>query len=355
MVKFFQLKELGAQNEALPPPIKVTVTKAKPASWYRHIGAIGTLVALQGVDVTTEVGGIVSKINFQSGQKIKSGELLLLLSDEVETSAVSTAKAQLAAAESQYQRTLSLKGKKFVSEFELDEISSNLDIAKAALESAEASLKKKSIKAPFGGILGIKNVDEGDYIAPGTKIVSLQSIDKLYLDFTLPEQFYNEVKKGQSVKFKVRSFPNQVFNGKVDAWDPILHATTRNVNVRAIADNPQARLAPGMFAEITVTSDTKAEVQTVPETAIFYNIYGEAVYVLKPAAEKKSDASGSAKKTYILEARKVEVLYRENNLAGVSKGLASGELVVTSGQLKLYPSLKVQITEDVAPFKLEAK
>ena len=341
-IKYRQIQELILQSSVPKAPVKVEAAQVKTRKWPRRLKAIGSLKSLQGVELSSEVGGVVRKINFRSGQKVKAGEILLELNDELELAQIKTARARLSAAQSRHRRTKKLKGKKYVSEFELDEVISALNVARAELASAEASLAKRSITAPFAGILGIKNVDKGDYISPGVNIVSLQSIDKLYLDFTLPEQFYHEVKKGQTVWFKVKSDPDKTFSGKVSVWDPILHDTTRNLNVRAIVDNAASQLAPGMFAQIVLETDIQTEVMAVPETAIFYNIYGESVYVL---AKDKDNAK--SQETYILESRQVKVLYRKDGMAGITKGLHSKDMVVTSGQLKLYPGLDVAIANNV--------
>ncbi len=340
-----------AQSSTAPPATNVSVAEAKPEKWNDRIKAIGSLVAYQGVDLTSEVSGIVNKINFKSGQQVKSGDVLLSLNGDIELSAVNAAKAQRLSAKSQYKRTKKLKGKKFVSEFELDDIRSKLDVAESSLQQAVVALDKKTIKAPFSGNLGITNVDVGDYVFPGNKIVTLQDVDKLYLDFNLPERFYKDIIKGQTVRFEVRSYPEQIFEGKVIAWDPMLHATTRNVKLRALVENQDKKLAPGMFAEINLVSNKQKSVLVIPETAVFYNIYGEAVYVLSKPKSKDDTANTpdnekNKKQEYILESSKVEVLYRQDGVAGVIKGLMPQDLVVTSGQLKLYPGLKVHIGKE---------
>jgi membrane fusion protein (multidrug efflux system) len=207
------------------------------------------------------------------------------------------------------------------------------------------AIKKRTINAPFSGQLGIRQVDEGEYIAPGIYLVTLQSIDSLYLDFTLPERNFNDLAVGQSLYFSVSSYPDTLFEGSIQAWDPSLDDNTRTVSARALVDNKDRRLAPGMFAEINVQSANNVSVVTVPETAIFYNIYGEAVYILEESEAKDGGVE------YILAAKQVKVLYRANDVAGIVTGLAAGEQVVTSGQLKLYPSLKVVATDDPPPYQ----
>ncbi len=345
--KFLQLEMMTAQGSVAPPPISVTVAEAIPAQWNKRIKAIGTLIAYQGVNISSEVSGIVTSINFESGQEVKKGKLLIVLDNQTEVASLQSAKAQFEVDNNRYQRFIQLKDENFVTGNVLDEQISLVDISKSQISIAEAALAKKSIVAPFSGKLGIRQVDLGEYIAPGTNMVTLQSVDRLLLDFTLPESNFRNLAVGQSVSFDVRSYPNRSFTGKITAWDPILDENTRNVNIRAEVDNEKRFLAPGMFAEILVSGTRKIPVLTIPETSIFYNIYGEAVYVLeKPEATESSPAPA-----YILAARQVDVAYRVEGVAGIKAGIKAGDLVVTAGQLKLYPSLQVAIVDDVPEFE----
>ncbi len=342
-VKYGQIQVMMAQGSVPPPPISVTIAEAKAEQWNKRIMAIGTLVASQGVDISSEVGGIVRKINFESGKSVKSGTLLLQLDNQTEVASLKSAQAQYESDNSQYQRLLKLKNQSFVTKNDLDTQAGLVDIAKSQIGVARAALEKKSITASFSGQLGIRQVDVGEYIAPGTPIVSLQSVDKLLLDFTLPESNFNELAVGQTIDFKVRSYPDRTFLAKIKAWNPMLDENTRNVTIRAEVNNRQRQLAPGMFAEMEVTSTRKVSVLSLPETAVFYNIYGEAVYVL----EKQGATENDPQPDYRLAARQVKVAYRSKGEVGISQGINKGDLVVTAGQLKLYPSLKVAIVRDV--------
>jgi len=346
-VKYGQIQGMIAQGSIPPPPISVTVAEARTEKWNKRIMAIGTLVASQGVDISSEVGGIVRQINFKSGQEVQESTLLLQLDDQTEIASLNSAKAQYLSDNSQYQRLLKLKNQSFVTKNDLDTQAGLVDIARSQIGVAEAALEKKGITAPFSGKLGIRQVDVGEYLAPGTPVVTLQSVDKLLLDFTLPESNFKDLAVGQSIDFKVRSYPEKTFKAKISAWNPMLDEDTRNVTIRAEVNNKQRQLAPGMFAEMQVTSTKRMTVLNVPETAIFYNIYGEAVYVL----ENQKDSGGEDNPDYRLAARQVKVAYRTNGQAGVSEGLAEGDLVVTAGQLKLYPSLKVTIVDDVPDYQ----
>jgi len=342
-IKLGQFEVMSAQGSIPPPPISVTVAEAKPTQWQKRILAIGTLVASQGVDISSEIGGIVRSINFASGEEVKAGKLLLQLDNQTEIASLESTKAQYESDNSQYQRLLKLKNQSFVTKNDLDTQAGLVEVARSQIAVAEAALAKKSISAPFSGKLGIRLVDVGEYLAPGTPIVSLQSLDKLLLDFTLPESNFRELAVGQPITFKVRSYPDKIFKARVKAWNPKLDESTRNITIQAEVDNRKRELAPGMFAEMEVTSTQSVDVLRVPETAIFYNIYGEAVYVLEKPEATEEDPDPA----YRLAARQVKVAFRDQGNAGITQGIKAGDLVVTAGQLKLYPSLKVAIVDDI--------
>jgi len=345
--KYLQIQQQIAQGSQAQPPISVTVATAEAAQWQRRVRAIGSLVAFQGVDVTTEVSGVITSINFDSGNRIEAGTLLVELDNRTEMANLEAAQARLASDSSQYQRLLKLKDQSFVTSNDVDTQAALVDISEAEVRVAEVALAKKRIYAPFSGKLGIRQVDLGEYVAPGDNIVTLLSLDRLYLDFTLPEANFNDLVNKQVVEFKVRSYPDKVFNATVEAWNPQLDVNTRNVAIRAVVKNDDGLLAPGMFADINLFSQRRQAVVTVPETAVFYNIYGEAVYVLETAPDSES----TGEPDYRLAARQIDVLYRREGIAGVSSGLEAGDMVVTSGQLKLFPSLRVSIVDDVPDYQ----
>ena len=349
--KYLQIQQQIAQGGQVPPPISVTVASAEAAMWESRVTAIGSLVAFQGVNVTTEVSGVITSITFDSGNAIAKNKLLVELDNRTEMANLEAVRARLASDSSQYKRLLKLKDQSFVTQNDIDSQAALVDISQADVRIAQVALDKKRIYSPFSGKLGIRQVDLGQYVAPGDNIVTLLSLERLYLDFTLPEANFNDLVDDQSLAFKVRSYPDQLFKAQVEAWNPQLDVNTRNVSIRAIVDNRKGLLAPGMFADISLNSQRKSPVLTVPETSIFYNIYGEAVYVL----ELQSPTDTSTEPDYRLAARQINVLYRRDQIAGVRSGLKAGDIVVTSGQLKLYPSLRVSIVDDVADFPSTAQ
>lgn len=352
--KYLQIGVLTAQGSIAPPPISVTVASAESAEWNRRIKAVGTLVASQGVDLSIEVAGIVKSIHFDSGQEVKKGTLLLELNNQSELATLGQAQAKFNSDNSQYQRLLKLKDQSFVTRNDIDTQTALVDISQAQISVAQVALSKKNINAPFSGKLGIRLIDIGEYITPGTSLVTLQSVDKLLLDFTLPESNFNDLAVGQKIRFRVRSFADKSFTAEVKAWSPVLDENTRNITIQAEVDNKKRQLAPGMFAEMEVNSAQKIAVITLPETAIFYNIYGEAVYVLEKQPQSVDENIGESTDDapdYRLAARQVRVAYRSNGEVGIISGIDAGDLAVTSGQLKLYPSLRVAIVDDPPEYK----
>jgi len=345
--KFLQIQALDAQANQAPAAISVTVATAEKAQWKRQIIAIGTLVASQSVDITSEVAGVVRSIKFQSGEEISKMALMVELDNRSEMAALALAKTRFNADQRQHKRLLKLKDQAFVTQTDIDAQAALVEVAEARINVAKAELSKKSLYAPFSGKLGIRQVDIGEYIAPGTTVVSLQTLDNLFLDFTLPERNFKDLAVGQSISFKVRSYPDRNFKARVQTWNPELDASTRNISIRATVNNRKRLLAPGMFAQMKVGSKQRQAVVTLPETSIFYNIYGEAVYVL----EESDTTDAALAPDYRLAARQVQVAYRNNGVVGISDGVDAGDIVVTSGQLKLYPSLRVVIVDDVPEFK----
>jgi membrane fusion protein (multidrug efflux system) len=345
--KYLQIQQKIAQGSLVPPPISVTVATAGADQWIRKVRAIGSLVPFQGVRVTTESSGVITRIDFDSGIRIKKGALLVELDNRTEMANLEATRARLESENSQYQRLLKLKGQSFVTNNDVDTQAALVDIAEAEVRIAQVALAKKRIYAPFSGKLGIRQVDLGQYVVPSDNIVALLSLKRLYLDFTLPEINFNDLVIDQSLEFEVRSFPERRFIARVEAWNPQLDVNTRNVTIRAVVDNQEGLLAPGMFTDISLLSQRKEAVVTVPETAVFYNIYGEAAYILEkpPATDTDPDPD------YRLAARQIDVLYRHDGVAGVRSGLEPGDIVVTAGQLKLYPSLRVAIVDDVPEYQ----
>jgi len=330
------------------PPVSVAVATAAERPWQLRLPSVGTLKALQGVNLSLEVAGTVKDVQFESGQKVRAGQPLVQLDSAVESALLETAQADLGLAQLDYGRGSQLVGSQAISKGEFDRLSAQLQKNKATVNQLKASLAKKHIVAPFSGTIGIRQVDVGDYLASGTVIATLQDISSLYVDFYIPEHAVPKVALGQAVQVEVSAYPGEQFPGSVSAINPKVENSTRNVLVRATLANPNGKLLPGMFTSLDVLLPNPAPQVVVPEGAITYTLYGNSVYAV---AEKKTDGGevekdASGKPVLIAERRFVETGERRGGLVLVTKGLNAGEQVVSAGQLKLDNGTPIAISPD---------
>lgn len=315
-----------------PPAATVASTAVSTENWQSSVPAVGTLSAIQGVEVSSEVAGIIDSIGFDSGASLKQGALLVQLDAATELADLRALEAQLNLARLDYERATGLALRTALSQAQLDRARSQLDSLAAQADAQRATINRKSIRAPFGGVLGIRKVDVGEYLAPGTPIVSLQRLDVLYLDFNVPERYLQQVLQGQTVMLSTAAYPDREFTGTISAISPRVDDKTRNIQVRAIVPNEETLLRPGMFAKVTILSGDKESVLTLPRTAISFYPYGDSVFVIL------GDGEGmTAERRHVTTGRvrdgKVEVL----------TGVSSGDKVVNAGQLKLRSGQPVVI------------
>ena len=330
------------------PPVTVSTEVAKAESWPPKIPAIGTLRAVQGVDVSSEVGGIVQKINFDSGQLVSEGTVLVQLDDSVEQADLQSGLAQLKKADLDLRRQRELLDRRNTSQTAFDAALATRDTAAAVVDRVRAVIAQKSIKAAFSGRLGIRNVDLGQYVSPGTAMVTLQRLTPIYADFPIPEQQLWRLAVGEKVEVTVDAEPGQVFEGEVESVDAKVNQSTRNVLVRARIENRDARLLPGMFADVHVVAGDAQQVVTVPRTAISYSLYGDSVYVVveAPASEAgapQKAAGGGETKSLIVDRRFVRIGETRDGRVSILEGVKAGDQVVVSGQIKLRPKARVLI------------
>ncbi|ADJ29736.1 efflux RND transporter periplasmic adaptor subunit [Nitrosococcus watsonii] len=335
--KYYQQQQQAAQAAMPPPPATVAAAKVRSESWRTSLQAVGSLVAVQGVHVTNEVAGLIDAINFESGEQIKKNALLLQLEDSVDQADLKGLLAEQKLAELQFQRNTRLLKKQMVSRSVYDESQAQLENAQAMVAAKRALIRKKQIRAPFSGLLGIRQVDLGEYLAPGSSIVLLQALDPIYVDYSLPERYFSLLAQGQTVLITVQAYPTQHFKGRITAINPGVNPSSRNVQVRATFENPNFKLRPGMFAEVRAILPEQKQVLTVPQTAITYNPYGDMVFVI----QKKN--GGLVVQQQPVRAGKV----REGQVE-ITKGLQAGDWVVSAGQLKLHSGQQVQISDQKA-------
>ncbi|MCI0993260.1 efflux RND transporter periplasmic adaptor subunit [Pseudomonas sp. ICMP22404] len=337
------------QSFSVPkPPIGVAVASAAEQPWQSRLPTVGSLKALQGVDLSLEIAGTVQKVLFQSGQKVKAGQPLLQLDSEVESALLETAEADLGLSQLDFGRGRQLVGSQAISKGEFDRLSAQLKKNQATVNQLKASLDKKRIVAPFSGTIGIRQVDVGDYLASGTVIATLQDLSSLYVDFYVPEQTVPRLAVAQSVNVGVSAYPGQTFVGAISAINPKVEDSTRNVLVRATLANPDGKLLPGMFANLQVILPDVAAGIVVPESAVTYTLYGNSMYVVtqKKAADGSVEKDDKGQPVLIVERRFVETGERRDGLVLVTKGIQSGEQVVIAGQIRLDNGTHIAISDD---------
>ncbi|SDR99870.1 membrane fusion protein, multidrug efflux system [Pseudomonas asplenii] len=346
--KAFSIYKQIQVYSAPKPAIQVTAVTANARPWQERLPTVGTLKALQGVNLSLEVAGTVKTLQFESGQKVKAGQALLQLDSDVESAQLETAQADLGLAELDYGRGAKLVGSQAISRGEFDRLSAVRQKNRATVNQLKASLAKKKILAPFSGTIGIRQVDVGDYLASGTVIATLQDLSSLYVDFYLPEQFVPKLAVGQPVQLSVAAYGQEVFPGRLSAINPKVDEATRNVLVRATLANPDGKLLPGMFANLQVLLPAPQAQVVIPESAVTYTLYGNSVYVV---AEKKAEDGTLLKEPdgrpqLMAERRFIKTAERRDGLVKVIEGLKDGEQVVSGGQLKLDNGAHIAISQD---------
>ncbi len=340
----------------------VSTMRAATQEWREQIAAVGTLRATRGADLATDVAGVVEAIHFESGTDVKRGELLAELRAGDDVGKLESLQANATLAKLTYDRAHAQFDAQAISQAELDNAEANLKSADAQVVEQQAVVDKKRIRAPFAGHLGIRNVDPGQYVAAGTKIVTLQTLDPIFVDFSLPQQDLAHLRVGQHVEAKSDTYPTMNFSGTLTAIDPKVDVDTRNVQVRATLRNPQRKLLPGMFVNVSVDVGKPKLYITLPLTAIAYNPYGSTAYIVvkadssdtKSSGEKSGATKNSAtndKSAEGLVAKQVFVTTgpTRGDQVTILKGIAVGDEVVTSGQLKLKHNSPVLINNSVTP------
>ena len=347
------------------PAAAVSTYKAQPDSWALMLEAVGTVKAVNGVDVTSQVAGEVRKIEFESGDTVKKGDVLIVLESAADRARLQALQATARLSRQEFDRYQRLYKQGSISKSELDNRRSQRDQAMAQAKAQQEQLNYKTVRAPFDGRLGIRKVDLGQYLQPGTPVVSLSQLEPIFVNFSLPEQELSKVEQGFKVRVRLDAFPDETFEGEISAIEPGVDAATRNVSIQASFENPDHKLRPGMFAKVNIQLPQAEQVVVVPRTAISYAPYGNAVFVLqdddsgKPAGDKadsekadSKDADGNkadVKAGKIVKKRFVKLGRQRGDLVAIVEGLKPGEVVATSGLLKLRNDTKVTIENDVQP------
>ena len=332
----------AAQAAGLPPPV-IAAASVRHETWQPFIQVVGSLVAVAGIEVTSEVSGQVSAIHVSSGEPVGQGDLLVELDDRTDQAQLKGLLAERALARLKYERLATLVKDKSVSKSDYDEARALLDAADAAVSAQQALVEKKRIRAPFDGRLGIRRIDVGEFLTPGAAIVPLEKLDPIFADFTLPERELARINVDQTIEIKVQAYPEARFAGKIRAIDPGVNIGSRSFRVRAELQNPEQRLRPGMFADVRVLLPQQEDVVTVPDTAISYAPYGDSVFVIE-------DRDGQS----IVTRRQIETGPTRNGRVSVLSGLEAGEKVVSAGHNKLRNGQTVAIDSQPAPAERDA-
>jgi membrane fusion protein (multidrug efflux system) len=307
-------------------PVLVEAARVEVAPLTDDVQAVGSLRSRQGVMLRPEISGRIIRLNFRDGERVRQGQLLVQLDDQLPQAQVRQSQAELSIAQANHRRNQELLAQNFISQRTVDESAANLDVAQAKLALAQATAARLKIVAPFDGIAGIRNVNVGDYLKDGADIVNLEDIDTVYVDYRLPERFQTQVRKGQKALVELDALPGQKFEALIQAVDPLIDANGRSIGVRASIDNRQLLLRPGMFARVTTVFGVREKARVIPEEAIVPQ--GGRQFVIKVLA-------GPEKEALLSQRVEVKVGIRRPGRVEITEGLEAGDTVVTAGQQRL--------------------
>jgi len=334
---------IKAGKSFAPPPEAVTSAKVEAVEWQASRPAVGTLVAVRGVTLASEVAGLVREIGFDSGAFVRRDDTLVKLDTSVEEAQLASAKADADLAKTSLARARALRAAGSNTPADLDQAETRARSAAANVATLQATIAKKTIRAPFEGRLSIRQVELGQVMASGTPIASLQSIDPIHAEFWLPQQTLAELKIGMKARLRTDVFPQASWEGALTTINSEVDVATRNVRVRATVPNADGRLRAGMFANVELLSPEKRSVLVIPATAVLYAPYGDSVFAL----EEKRDPAGNP--TLIAHQKFVRLGERRGDLVAVVNGLAAGETIVSSGAFKLRNGSPVVVRNELAP------
>lgn len=349
------------------PPVVVTAATAEQQFWRSQLTSVGTVRAIQGIDITTEVAGKVAEIVFNAGAHVEAGDLLVKLDTSTERAELRSLEAQLEKARSDEDRARQLVDRGFISEAALQQTTTDAKNLQAQVEQQRTRIRKKTIRAPFSGKLGIRQISPGELISPGTPIVILQSISPIFVNFNLPEHTFSKVSPGQTIEINVSAYPDRIFEGKISAINPKVSEKTRNFTVQALLLNEEARLQPGMFADVTIDLGAQRKVIVIPVSAVTFNAYGESVFFVRQSAQQTNQSGIDAPATQmskdrtqsqdsahtqsqspalVAERRFIKTGERRGLMIEVVQGVQADDRIVTAGQIKIDEGASIIISED---------
>jgi membrane fusion protein (multidrug efflux system) len=343
-VKFKQIQTAIAQGAAFqPPPEAVTTVVAEQERWPSTLNAIGTMAAVRGVTVSADLAGIVQDILFESGESVREGQVLVVLDTRQEQAQMEAAEAQRVLARLNFNRMQELLDQKVVSKAEYDSATAGSRQAEARVGEIRAAIERKTIRAPFSGVLGIRQVNKGQYLAAGDPVVPLQSLNPIYVNFGVPQQAIGQVQIGRAMRVTTEHLADVAFAARVTAIDSVVDPTTRNVQVQATLANPDGKLRPGMFVQTETPLGAEQRVVALPASAISYAPYGDSVFVVADMKDDKGHSYRGVRQQF------VKLGPARGDQIAVVSGINPGDEVVTSGVFKLRNGAAVQVNNKVTP------
>jgi len=342
--KFKQISAAIAEGQSFElPPEAITTFEVKSQEWQPSLAAIGSAVAVQGVEVTADLAGVVSGVHFESGDQVEKGDLLAELDVTQEEAEKQSAEARLELARVNLSRVQELVEKRATAQADLDEANAEYDQAKASLAEVEARIARKTIRAPFTGQLGLREVNLGEYLNAGEAIVELDALDPIFVRFYVPQQLFDRVRGTKEVEITGAGLDGKTMIGEVSAVNSRVDAATRNVLVEATLDNSAGLLRPGMFVDVRAVMPESNEVLAIPSTAISYAPYGDSVFVVKELTDEQGESYLGVEQVFVTLGE------TQGDLVAITDGLSAGDVVASSGVFKLKPKGAVQINNDIQP------
>jgi len=343
-IKALQIVKMTSGGGGGMPPTTVTSAEVKQENWSPLLSAVGSISAVQGAVVSTELPGTVAEVAFESGATVKKGDLLVRLDASAEEAQFRSAQADLQLAGNDLQRSRDLAARKVISKAELDSAESKFKQKEASVDQMRSMIEKKTSRAPFNGLAGIRQVNVGQVVKEGTQIVSVQALDPIFVDFALPAKTLSQLSPGLEVHVRTDVSLDREFTGKLTAMNSSVDAATRNVTLQGTLENQDHVLKPGMFAKVDVVLPQKQPALVIPATAIAYAPYGDSVFVI----EKKKDPK-SGKESQVIRQQFIRTGETRGDFVTVTQGLKAGETVVSSGVFKLRNGMPVVINNELAP------
>lgn len=336
----FKNQKIAEFMASMPEPeLPVEVLTVTAQTWRPSIQSIGYIEPYQGVDVTTSVAGMVEQVHFESGARVKKGELLVSLESSVERANLKAAEARLAAAKNTWTRNQKVYQRKLISAEDVEEVESAYKVAAAEVASLQATIARLQVKAPFSGQLGIREIQPGQYLQPGNIIANLESNDNMRVRFIIPQKNLPDISIDMPVELRTEVYPEQSFKGSLNAIEPSVDRDSGIIQLQAKVPNPEQKLRSGMYAAITIWQQEQANTVVVPQQAINFTLYGEMVYVVTENAE-------NGETVLRVKQRQVKVGQRRGDEAVILSGLAAGDMLVTSGQVRLDNGARVKIVSN---------